>query len=367
MTALSDSERLAWLRLIRSENVGPSTFMRLIAHYRSAEKALERLPELARRGGRSRPITIAPEDDVRRELDAVRAVGGRMIAVSEPDYPPGLKVLDPAPPMICVLGNVEALQREAIAIVGARNASAAGLRFAQTLAQELSAAGFLVVSGLARGIDAAAHRGSLASGTCAVMAGGADVIYPPEHAELHDKIQAHGAAISEMPLGFQPLANHFPRRNRLISGMSRGVVVVEAATGSGSLITARYALEQGREVFAVPGSPLDPRAQGTNNLLRQGAVMVESAADILNVLQPILGRAFEQEGANDAEVFAPQEAAPTEDLRALIRERLSPSPIDLDELIRQTDATPDEVLAVLLELELAGVCVRQAGRRVALA
>src|SRR5579864_2032736 len=291
-TQLTDAERIDRLRLIRSDNVGPRTFRSLLHHCGSARAALERLPEFARRGGASRSQRIPSEADARAELEACAKLGIGLVAPGENGYPPRLTELDDAPPLLGVRGAIDVLMRPMIAIVGSRNASAAGLKFAQVLARDLSDAGFVVVSGLARGIDQAAHRASIAGGTIAVLAGGHDKIYPPEHADLLDAILEHGGAISEMPLGHTPRAHDFPRRNRLISGASLGVIVVEAALRSGSLITARLAGEQGREVFAVPGSPLDPRAEGTNGLLKQGATLVTEAADVIAVLQPIIGTDF---------------------------------------------------------------------------
>jgi len=252
---LTDEERIDWLRLIRSENIGPRTFRALLAHYGSARAALAALPALARRGGATGLARIWSREEAKREINGARLLGVTYVALGEPDYPPRLAMIDDAPPLVAVRGKLA----PTVAMVGGRNASAAGLRFAEQLARDLGASGFVIASGLARGIDAAAHRASLTTGTVAVLAGGHDNIYPPEHAKLVDAILPEGAAISEMPLGREPRARDFPRRNRLISGLSLGVVVVEAARRSGSLITARLALEQGREVFAVPGSPLDPR------------------------------------------------------------------------------------------------------------
>ncbi len=286
---LTDEQRLDWLRLIRSENIGPRTFRALINHYGGARAALSALPDLARRGGAAGPMRIYPREDAERELDAAHALGATFIALGEADYPFRLQMIDDAPPLISVRGRVAALSLPAVAIVGARNASAAGVKFAERLARDLGHAGFAIVSGLARGVDAGAHRASLATGTIAVLAGGQDKIYPPEHAALLDSLLAEGAALSEMPFGWEPRSRDFPRRNRLISGLAAGIVVIEAARRSGSLITSRLALEQGREVFAVPGSPLDPRAEGSNSLLKQGATLVTEAADVIAVLRPILG------------------------------------------------------------------------------
>jgi DNA processing protein len=364
-SALSDNERRAWLRLARTENVGPVTFAQLIARFGSASRALEEVPRLTRRGGGQAP-RMPGDADARRELDALHKLGGRLIASCEPEFPAGLAALDAPPPVLAVLGHVTLLRREMVAVVGARNASALGRKLAQRIATDLGAGGLVVASGLARGIDTAAHEGALATGTCAVLAGGVDIIYPPENAGLYERIKSEGAIVSEMPPGQAPQARHFPRRNRIISGLSRGVVIVEAAEGSGSLITANYALEQGREIFAVPGSPLDPRAKGTNRLIREGATLTESADDVLAGLRPILGQAFLDPGR--------EPPAPTEDSAAIeqeadqvrlrILELLGPAPVDIDELIRQCDARPAAVLAALLELELAGRAARHSGNRV---
>src|ERR1700749_42547 len=291
--SLSESERLAWLRLARTQNVGPGTFAQMIARFVSATASLAELPRLSKRGG-GEPLRAASETEAREELEKLRRIGGRVIASIGPECPPGLAALDPPPPVISVLGHASIFARDMVGIVGARNASALGRKLAGRLATELGQAGFVVASGLARGIDTAAHEGALVSGTCAVVAGGIDIIYPPENAALYESIKAQGAIVSEMPFGQSPQARHFPRRNRLISGLSRGVVVVEASEGSGSLITANYALEQNREIFAVPGSPLDPRAKGTNRLIREGATLTESAEDVLAALRPILGRSFRE-------------------------------------------------------------------------
>jgi DNA processing protein len=264
---LTDEQRLDWLCLIRSQNVGPRTFRALVHHYGSARAALAALPDLARRGGATGTGRVHPRAEAEREIKAAKSLGITFIALDEPDYPMRLRMIDDAPPLIAVRGTLAAFALPMVAIVGARNASAAGVKFAERLTRDLGDAGFGIVSGLARGIDAAAHRASLATGTVAALAGGHDRIYPPEHASLADAILAEGVLVSEMPLGWEPRARDFPRRNRLISGLAVGIVVIEAARRSGSLITARLALEQGREVFAVPGSPLDPRCEGTNSLL----------------------------------------------------------------------------------------------------
>jgi DNA processing protein len=361
---LTDEQRLDWLRLIRSDHVGPRTFRALLRHCGDAHAALAALPDLARRGGATRPARVYSRHDAERELAAAASTGLRLIATAEPDYPQRLRMIDDAPPLLAVRGNAAALAVPTVAIVGARNASAAGMRFAERLARELGEAGFVVTSGLARGIDAAAHRGSLASGTVAVLAGGHDHIYPPEHIALADAILERGALISEMPLGWEPRARDFPRRNRLISGLAAGIIVVEAAKRSGSLITARLALEQGREVFAVPGSPLDPRCEGTNDLIKQGAAMLTEAVDVITVLQPILERPI---APQVEEPEAPSPAAePGADQRTRIIGLLGPTPVPMDDLIRLSGASPAVVRTVLLELELAGRLERHGGGLVSL-
>jgi DNA processing protein len=363
---LSETERRAWLRLARTQNVGPATFAQLILRFGSAGAALAELPRLARRGGGD-AIRIASDADAAREIERLTALGGRFIADAEPEFPRGLAALDPPPPIIAVLGHVQLLRREMVAIVGARNASALGRKFAAGLSADLGAAGFVVTSGLARGIDTAAHESSLATGTCAVVAGGIDVVYPPENTDLYERIRNQGVIVSEMAMGQTPQARHFPRRNRLISGLSRGVVVVEAAEGSGSLITANYALEQNREIFAVPGSPLDPRARGTNRLIRQGATLVESADDVIATLRPILGRDFDEPAGPSSSGRADQAGhwdAEADRIRSQIEEALGPAPVDVDDLIRLCRVPAGAVLTVLLELELAGRLQRHSGNRV---
>ena len=361
-TRLTDTQRIDWLRLIRSDNVGPRTFRSLVNHFGSARKALERLPELARRGGAAGHQRVLSEEDARAELAAGEQLGVSLIAPGEAGYPPRLAMLDDAPPLLGIRGKREVLMRPMIAIVGSRNASGAGLKFAGQLAHDLSEAGLIIVSGLARGIDQAAHRATVEGGTVAVLAGGHDRVYPPEHEDLLMAIVASGAAISEMPLGHVPRARDFPRRNRLISGASVGVVVVEAAHRSGSLITARIAAEQGREVFAVPGSPLDPRAAGTNHLIKQGATLITGAADIVEAIEPIMGRPIELREP-EPEPLAPE---PHESDRARIIGLLGPTPILLDDLIRMADTSPAIVRTVLLELELAGRLERHGGGLVSL-
>ncbi|QPF82231.1 DNA-protecting protein DprA [Bradyrhizobium genosp. L] len=357
-THLTDAERLNRLRLIRSDNVGPRTFASLLRHFGSAAAALERLPDLARRGGASASGRICSAAEAAAELAACERSGVSLVAPEEAHYPSRLATIDDAPPLLGIRGARDALARPMIAIVGSRNASGAGLKFAGQLARDLGDAGFVVISGLARGIDGAAHRASLAGGTVAVLAGGHDKIYPPEHADLLAALLDQGAAISEMPLGHVPRARDFPRRNRLISGASLGVVIVEAAQRSGSLITARMAGEQGREVFAVPGSPIDPRAAGTNDLIKQGATLVTEAADIISAVTPIMERPLMLPLREDDEPLDFSTGAPG---RNRVIDLLGPSPISIDDLIRMSDLSPAVVRAVLLELELAGRLERHGG------
>ena len=363
---LTEEQRLDWLRLIRSDNVGPRTFRVLVNTYGGARSALAALPRLARRGGAA-GTRICSLEEAQAELKAARAQGIELLALGEPDYPARLQAIDDPPPLIAARGDLAILNRPLVAIVGSRNASAAGMKFAERIARDLGAAGYGIVSGLARGIDAAAHRASHESGTVAVLAGGHERIYPPNHVGLLDELLAHGAAVSEMPLAWEPRARDFPRRNRLISGLALGVVIVEAARRSGSLITARMAGEQGREVLAVPGSPLDPRAEGTNSLLKQGATLVTEAADVIEALEPILGRGFEppmEEPGHDAPMPSDQE--PADDERSHIVALLGPTPAAIDDLVRMSGSSPAVVRTVLLELELAGRLERHGGALVSL-
>jgi DNA processing protein len=363
---LTDEQRIDWLRLIRSENVGPRTFRALVNHYGGARAALERLPDLARRGGAKGATRICTPEEAAREIKAAAAVGVRLIALGEPDYPVRLQMIDDAPPLLAVRGNLASVARSLVAVVGARNASAAGVKFAERIARGLGEAGFGIISGLARGVDAAAHRASLTTGTLAVLAGGHDCIYPPEHTGLADAIVAEGALVSEMPLGWEPRGRDFPRRNRLISGLALGVVVIEAARRSGSLITARMALEQGREVFAVPGSPLDPRCEGSNGLLKQGATLVTEAADVVGALRPMLGRQidFPAEEPERTPPVPPQD--PEADARSRVIGLLGPTPVGPDDLVRLSGSSPAIVRTILLELELAGHLERHGGGLVSL-
>ncbi len=367
---LNARQRLAWLRLIRSENVGPATFRALVNQFGGAEAAIEALPALSRRGGRAQDIRLCTAAEAEAEIEAADRIGARLVAVGEPGYPPALAQVDAPPPLIYVKGRLELAGLPIVAIVGARNGSAVGQKFTRQIASTLGLEGFVIASGLARGIDTAAHAAALEHGTIAVVAGGIDITYPPENAALQKAIGERGLLISERSPGFSPRGKDFPRRNRLISGIALGVVVVEAAERSGSLITARLAGEQGREVFAVPGSPLDPRAAGTNNLLKQGATLVTDVNDIVETLAPILGRPPAPpaiELASSDETVTP---APLPDIgqseRDRVIEALGPSPVDIDELIRSTGVAARKVHIVLLELDLAGRLQRHGRQLVSL-
>lgn len=365
---ISDAERLDRLRLIRTETVGPITWRELMDHFGTATDAIDGLAELAGRGGR-RALKVPDTTSAEEELAQVEALGAHTVTLGEPDYPAALSQIDDAPPVICVRGDLSILHTAGIGIVGARNASANGRRIAETIARDLAEADVAIVSGLARGIDTAAHNGALApSGqTVAVMAGGVDVVYPPENAALYDRIVESGAVISEMPPGLKPQARHFPRRNRIVSGLSLGVVIVEAAQRSGSLITARMAGEQGREVLAIPGSPLDPRAYGANRLIREGATLVRDASDILEVVRPMLRRPAGMATPAKIQVspvpLDPESGDPK--ARESVLECLSPEPVAVDEIVRRCQLTAPVVRTILLELELAGRLERLPGNRVA--
>ncbi len=353
-----------WLRLARSERVGPVTFAELLRRYPDARAALAALPELAARGGGKNRLRLADEGMVAQEYDAAQRAGARMLALGSADYPHNLALVEAAPPLLWCLGDPAIARAETVAIVGARNASALSLKFTETLARDLGAKGYTVASGLARGIDAAAHRGALQTGTVAVLAGGVDSLWPPQNAELYDDIRAKGAILSERPMGYQGRAQDFPRRNRLVSGLAQGIVVAEGAERSGSLITARYAGEQGRDVMAVPGSPLDPRAGGCNLLIREGATLVRHAADVLEALSrlPDAPHFLESDkGPWDAPMTR-EDAA----LRDTVLGLLGPHPVDIDELIRRSGASSGFVSLVLLELDLAGRLHREPGGAVAL-
>lgn len=366
MPILSRLERVDWLRLCRTRNVGPATFADLIARFGNAGDALAALPELARRGRASGGFKIFSRSEAEDEIAKAEKYGARYIAVCEPEYPAHLAAIEAPPPIICVKGAVHLLQRPAVSIVGARNASAAGVRMARDLANELGARELLIASGLARGIDTAAHEGALSSGTCALLAGGIDVVYPPQNETLHNRLGELGVLISEMPPGTQPQAQLFPRRNRLISGISLGVIVIEAAPRSGSLITARNAAEQGREVFVVPGSPLDPRARGGNELIRQGATLVQTADQVIEALRPLLTLPLAEPGAAGSPFTAPVDDASVDRARPEVLEKLGPTPVEIDELVRQTGFSAATIAVILMELALAGRLQRHPGQRVSL-
>lgn len=352
---LSRPELIAWARLARTPRIGALTFHALIARFKTASAALDALPRLAR----TAPLQSPPTERIEAEFEALDALNARLVACCEPDYPPLLAELDAPPPLLAMRGDAALAQRRAIAIVGAREASGAGLMLAERLAAELGEAGFVIVSGMARGIDAAAHKGALDAGTIAVLAGGLDHPYPPQNLKLHDALCQRGAVVSEAPLGAAARARDFPRRNSIISGMSRAVIVIEAALRSGSLITARAAADQGREVMAAPGSPLDPRARGANALIKQGASLIENAEDVIAALgdtrAPLRPRAI-------GPLFE-DAAAPTADsaLARRIARLLSPTPIHVNDLARIAEAPASAVAAALMELELAGAAASLPG------
>ena len=358
--SLSGEERLEWHRLAQSENVGPITFKQLLARFGTAVEALKALPELSRRGSSRRVIRIYEAARAEADFAATAQLGARYIALCEPEYPELLRHAPAPPPLICIKGKIDLMQRRMIGIVGARNASANGLRFTRQIAAELGQADFVIVSGLARGIDTAAHEASLANGTIAVVAGGIDHIYPPENAKLQDAIAERGLVLSEMPPRTVPKAESFPRRNRIIAGLAEATVVVEAALRSGSLTTARFAAEAGREVYAVPGSPLDPRCEGTNGLIRDGANLLQRASDISGA-QSSLMMQLRDEPTHDNLPMREASSA----LRARVAQLLSPTPVEVDDLVRESGGRPEEVQGILLELELAGEVQRSSGGRIA--
>jgi DNA processing protein len=364
---LSVADLAGRVRLLRSPGIGPVTFRQLLLRFGTADAALRAVPDLARRGGGRAPA-LFPEDQARREIDRVEALGGRYLLLGQGLYPRLLAEADDAPPLLTCLGDIGLLDRPLVAMVGARNASAAACRFARGLAHDLGRQGEVVVSGLARGIDAAAHEGSLDSGTVGVIAGGLDIFYPPENERLQRAVAERGLLLAEMPPGTEPRARHFPYRNRIIAGVSRGTVVVEAAPRSGSLITARLAAEMGREVMAVPGSPLDPRAQGCNGLIRDGATLVQNASEVIEAIRPGLGGGVrsgrDQFAALPAAPATPSKVEPDGAERARVEELLGPSAVPVDELVRLSGLEPGAVQLVLLELDLAGRLDRHAGGKV---
>lgn len=371
------------LRLIRSDGIGAITFRRLLQRYGSAAKALEALPELARRGGKA--MTVYPVAQAEAEIENLSKAGGRMLVLGDDDYPEMLAAIDDAPPVLSMIGNINILNKQSLGIVGARNATVNGRRLAEKLARDLGDAGYTIVSGLARGTDTSAHLGSLKTGTVAVLAGGVDNIYPPENKELYARIAETGTIVSEMPWGTEPTNQHFPRRNRIISGLCHATIIVEAALKSGSLITTRQALEQGRDVFAVPGSPLDPRHSGPNHLIKTGqAQLIEGAQDVLDALSITSQTRLKPTPKSDLfiseninlfdipdiqnhfHVTDEQDNDIPSDGRALILRTLGPAPTDTDTLVAATGMPINQILTILLELELAGRLQRHAGNRVAL-
>lgn len=363
----SDSEKLEWLRLIRTRNVGPKSFQALMELYGSAKSALEAIPHLSQKGGEQiKPIS---ESVAKKEIELSTKLGAEIVLACEEKYPHLLREIKDFPPVLTVQGQSACFGLKSVAIVGSRNASSNGCKIAENMARELGKSKFLVTSGLARGIDTAAHNGALLSGTAAIVAGGIDVIYPPENKDLLHKIIENGAVVTEMPLGSVPKPQHFPRRNRIISGISVATVVVEANLRSGSLITSRFALEQDREVFGVPGSPLDPRCKGPNSLIKEGAYMAESAEDVINVLGNLnymKPSGLFDKACNDVYV-SPYQRISEDDVdkaRVIIHEKLGASPTLVDDIISQTGIAANVVMVVLLELELAGNLERHSGNRV---
>lgn len=371
---LSDQQRLNWLRLIRTENIGPVAFRDLIMFCGSAANAIERLPDLNIRGGGARPVRVTPREDAERELEAIERIGARLVGMGEPDYPQQLKNCEAPPPLVIIKGNPSVFRKPPVAIVGSRNASVVGAQFTERLARDLGNAGFAIVSGLARGIDAAAHKASLESGTVAVLAGGLDRPYPPENLPIYRAIPENNSAlITEMPMGAEPRSRDFPRRNRIIAGLSLGMIVIEAAERSGSLISARMAGEMGRTVFAVPGSPLDPRARGTNSLLKQGATLVTNADDVIEALNPLIEREAIQVDEDQPDLLkqfdepsTSNHAITTDEQRDILLDALSVVPIDIDTLVRHTGLDASNTQLILLELDLAGRLLRYPGNQVAL-
>ena len=367
---LSPDEKLNWLRLIRTENVGPITFYKLVDYYGSATKALEALPDLSKKGGRQKPLQAPPLSIIEKELENLQKRGGGIICAAQKAYPLALGATDDAPPVLSYIGDITLLRSPCLAMVGARNASLNGKKFATKMAKELGQSGQIIVSGLARGIDTAAHTGALDTGTVAVVAGGIDVVYPRENKELYEQICDRGLVLAESPLRMEPIARHFPKRNRIVSGLAAGVVVIEATYKSGSLITARMAGEQGRDVYAVPGYPLDPRAQGPNKLIQDGAILVQKSQDILQNLTNYSGGYSLQDSQNNQPVLTvieeKQDEKDSKDIRLAIENNLSQMPVGVDELARTCHVSIPALQMALLELELAGRLQRLPGNRVVL-
>ena len=358
--ALSGSERVDWLRLSRTPRIGPVTFAQLVARFGTASAALDALPELSKKSGRRQPLIPPPRAQIEDEIGATMQYGARLIASCEPDYPDLLRQVNPPPPILTMLGTADVLEQPALAIVGARNASAAGRKIARDMAAELGKAGYTIVSGLARGVDGEAHAASVETGTVAVLGGGVDHIYPPQHDRLYAAIASGGAIISESPFGHRATAKDFPRRNRLITGLALGTIIVEAAERSGSLISARTANEQGREVMAVPGSPLDPRAAGTNRLIQQGASLVQTASDVIEIINSLGRMQLNMPAMPDFEVMSLDDTLPQDQIER-VREALSFSPTPLDEIARAAEIGPARCAAILMELELMGEAATLAG------
>ena len=361
---LSFSEKRDWLRLSRTPRVGPVAFRDLMARYKTAEAALDALPSIMRR----KDSVIPTREAIEAEMEQAENMGVKILAACETEYPPYLRAVDPCPPLISLIGRTDILHKPCAAIVGSRNASAIGQRFARQIASQLGAAGYTVISGLARGIDASAHSGALETGTAAVLGGGADHIYPRQNTELYNAMAEQGALISESPLGYRATARDFPRRNRIISGLSLGVIVIEAAERSGTLITARYALEQNREVMAAPGSPLDPRTKGCNRLIQQGAALIENVDDIIACLENIRPpQMMEPDTGYDQAKFDWDRAqADIDQARKLILSLLSPTPTPRDEIIRQSGYMTAIATAAMLEMELSGDALVEPDGRIAL-
>lgn len=354
---------ISWLQLARCENVGPITFYQLVERYGTPEEALKALPELATQGGLKRSLRLASKAEIEKELASLDKFGAQFITFNNPSYPPLLRHIDSAPPLLAVKGKLSLLKEPTFAIVGARNASAMGKKIAHNFSEKLGKEGWVIASGLARGIDGAAHQGSLTSGTIAVLAGGIDQIYPPENTSLYSQIAEEGLLMAESPFGIQPHSTLFPRRNRIISGLSRALLIVEAALKSGSLITARNALEQGREVFAIPGHPLDPRARGCNHLIKNGAILTETVEDILGEISLNAPLEFKEE---TIQIRFPSSSHSLQKSRQIVNENLSVAPITIDELIRECQLSPSDLWIVLLEMEIAGRIERLPGGKVAL-
>ena len=367
---ISEAERLACLRLFRTDNIGPITFYQLVDRFGSASEALLALPELSQRGGRSKPLKPPSDREIEQEYRLLQKRGGQIVTIHDKEYPLGLTATEDAPPVISMIGNTALLNKSCVAIVGARNASINGRKFAQKIAAELGARDQIIVSGLARGIDTAAHQGSIKTGTIAVVAGGIDVVYPEENQKLYEAIAEQGAIVAESKFGAKPFAASFPRRNRIVSGLSKGVIVVEATKKSGSLITARLAGEQGRDVYAVPGSPFDPRASGPNHLIREGATLIRNADDVMENLMNFSGTSLREPPVRVVDFTPPYDdespAETSEDVQNMILSHLSFTPISVDELVRACHLTISTLQTHVLELELAGRVKRLPGNRISL-